>query len=164
MTPASKTSISNVLTVGQVAKRSGVAVSTLHFYESKGLIQSWRNSGGQRRYPREVLRSVAIIKTAQRLGIPLADIAEALSAMPDNRKPTAEDWHRLSQQWQQQLDKRINQLQQLRDQLDTCIGCGCLSLEHCPLRNPGDIAAASGSGAIFLEQGRCQQAIKSEKT
>lgn len=141
------------LSVGQVAKRSGVAVSALHFYERKGLIASHRNAGGQRRYPREVLRRVSVIKVAQRIGIPLAEIGRALSTLPDRRTPTAADWRRLSDHWRIQLDHRIRQLITLRDQLDQCIGCGCLSLKECPLRNPDDMAARDGPGARAFDGG-----------
>jgi len=139
------------LTVGQVAARSGVAVSTLHFYEAQGLIQSWRNQGNQRRYPREVLRRVAVIKVAQRTGIPLAEIREALATLPNKRTPTAEDWKRLSTRWRADLDDRINRLTRLRNQLDGCIGCGCLSLGSCPLRNPWDQLGAQGPGPRLLD-------------
>jgi len=138
------------LSVGQVAKRCGVAVSALHFYESKGLINSWRNAGNQRRYTRDVLRRVAVIKVAQRLGIPLAAIAEAFQSLPQARTPTAADWDKISDAWRAQLDDRINKLSQLRDQLDSCIGCGCLSLAMCPLRNPGDKLAEQGTGPQLL--------------
>lgn len=139
------------LTVGEVAARSGVAVTALHFYESKGLIRSQRNAGNQRRYARAVLRRVALIKVAQRLGIPLAQIGEALKALPDDRAPTAADWKFLSEQWRQELDERINQLTLLRDRLNGCIGCGCLSMEACPLRNQGDVLGEQGPGAHFLD-------------
>lgn len=139
------------LTVGQVATRSGVAVTALHFYETKGLITSTRNQGNQRRYPREVLRRVALIKVAQRLGIPLAEIGEALKSLPEHRAPTASDWQRLSAQWSRELDQRIQQLVQLRDRLNGCIGCGCLSMEACPLRNAGDALGERGPGAQLLE-------------
>jgi len=139
------------LTVGQVAARSGVTVTALHFYESKGLIKSTRNPGNQRRYPRAVLRRVALIKVAQRLGIPLAEIGEALNNLPDNRAPTAADWQTLSAQWGRDLDERINQLMALRDRLNGCIGCGCLSMETCPLRNQGDVLGQRGPGAHLLE-------------
>lgn len=135
------------LSVGEVAKRSGVAVSALHFYERKGLINSWRNAGGQRRYPREVLRRVSVIKAAQRIGIPLDEIGGALSRLPAKRTPTASDWRRLSDHWRNKLNQRIERLTALRDQLDQCIGCGCLSLDMCPLRNPDDVAAKEGPGA-----------------
>ena len=143
--------IETELTVGQVAARAGVAVSTLHFYESKGLIHSWRNAGNQRRYPRDVLRRVVVIKIAQRLGIPLAEIGEALKRLPDDRAPTAADWKILSEQWRRELDERINQLTLLRDRLTGCIGCGCLSMEACPLRNQGDVLGDQGPGAHFLD-------------
>lgn len=139
------------LSVGNVAKRSGVAVSTLHFYESKGLISSWRNSGNQRRYNKDVLRRVAVIKSAQRIGISLQGIQEAMSTLPDQRTPNKQDWARLSRHWRKELDERIRQLNQLRDELGECIGCGCLSLKACPLRNPEDIVGQDHSGAVFLE-------------
>jgi MerR family redox-sensitive transcriptional activator SoxR len=141
------------LSVGELARRSGVAVSALHFYEAKGLIASNRNAGNQRRYPRETLRRVAVIKVAQRVGIPLAEIAAALSELPQGRNPTAADWAGLSARWREDLDQRIAKLQMLRDQLDGCIGCGCLSLEACPLRNPGDQLAAEGPGAHWQAPG-----------
>jgi len=144
-------SVSMELTVGEIARRSGVAVSALHFYEAKGLIHSFRNAGNQRRYPREVLRRVAIIKVAQRLGIPLAGIREALAALPESRTPTAADWKRLSARWKADLNDRIARLTQLRDQLDGCIGCGCLSMKACPLRNPWDELAAQGPGPRLLD-------------
>jgi len=134
------------LSVGDVAARSGVAVSTLHFYEQQGLIQSWRSSGNQRRYHRDVLRRIAVIKVAQRLGLPLAAIAEALATLPTGRTVTAADWKRLSATWHDELTHRINMLTQLRDQLGECIGCGCLSLEACRLRNPDDRLARKGPG------------------
>lgn len=141
------------LSVGEVAKRSGVAVSTLHFYEAKGLIASWRNAGNQRRYTRDVLRRVAIIKVAQRTGLPLASIREALKTLPDGHKPTAADWQRLSASWREELNARITGLTQLRDQLDHCIGCGCLSMNDCPLRNPWDELGEQGPGPRLLEPG-----------
>lgn len=139
------------LSVGDVAARSGVAVSALHFYESKGLIRSHRNRGNQRRYPREVLRRVAVIKVAQRVGVPLASVKAALDSLPDRRSPTAADWARLSRGWRDELDARIDQLQRLRDQLDGCIGCGCLSIKACRLRNPFDELAEQGPGPRLLE-------------
>ena len=139
------------MTVGEVARRSGVAVSALHFYETRGLIRSHRNRGNQRRYPREVLRRVAVIKVAQRVGVPLASIKAALDSLPDGRSPTAADWARLSRIWRDELDARIGQLQRLRDQLDGCIGCGCLSIKACRLRNPWDELAEHGPGAHLLE-------------
>ncbi|AZF47198.1 redox-sensitive transcriptional activator SoxR [Pseudomonas sp. R2-7-07] len=139
------------LSVGQLAARSGVAVTALHFYETKGLIKSNRNAGNQRRYPRDVLRRVVVIKIAQRLGIPLATIGEALQALPEGRTPTAKDWARLSARWREDLDERINKLVQLRDKLNGCIGCGCLSMDACPLRNQGDQLGERGPGAQLLE-------------
>jgi MerR family redox-sensitive transcriptional activator SoxR len=138
------------LSVGEVARRSGVAVSALHFYEAKGLIRSVRSAGQQRRYGRDVLRRVAVIKVAQRIGIPLASIAAALASLPEGRTPTAADWAQLSSLWRKELDERIGQLTRLRDQLDTCIGCGCLSIEACRLRNPLDELSDRGSGPQLL--------------
>ncbi|QHG66051.1 redox-sensitive transcriptional activator SoxR [Pseudomonas putida] len=135
-----------LLSVGQLAARSGVAVTALHFYETKGLIQSTRNAGNQRRYPRAMLRRVAVIKMAQRLGIPLAEIASALAALPNDHTPTAEDWQRLSARWREDLNHRIDEMVRLRDQLDGCIGCGCMSLKECPLRNRQDHLADEGPG------------------
>jgi len=139
------------LSVGQVAARSGLAVSALHFYERKGLIHSLRSNGNQRRSPREVLRRIAVIKVAQRLGLPLADIQRALDTLPRNRRLTAADWRRLSRHWQRDLDARIERLQKLRNQLDQCIGCGCLSMRVCMLRNPGDALSDDGSGPRLLD-------------
>jgi MerR family redox-sensitive transcriptional activator SoxR len=139
------------LSVGDVARRSGIAISTVHFYEAQGLIRSWRSAGNQRRYPRGVLRRVAVIKVAQRTGIPLAEIRAALAALPDDRMPSADDWRRLSAGWRADLDERILRLTQLRDQLTDCIGCGCLSLTACPLRNPNDTLGGAGPGPRLLE-------------
>ena len=139
------------MTVGEVALRAGVAVSTLHFYEAEGLIFSWRNSGNQRRYAREVLRRVAVIKVAQRTGIPLKEIRDALTMLPNKRAPTSDDWKKLSARWRAELNDRIERLTRLRDQLDGCIGCGCLSVDSCPLRNPGDRLGQEGPGARLLE-------------
>jgi len=143
--------IEKALTVGQLAKRSGVAVSALHFYEAKGLIRSLRTPGNQRRYPREILRRVSVIKVAQRVGVPLAAIREALDVLPSGRSPTVAEWRRLSSKWRGELDERIKQLTQLRDRLDECIGCGCLSIKSCWLRNPWDELAAQGAGPRLLE-------------
>ncbi len=140
----------SMLSVGEVARRSGVAVSTLHFYESKGLISSSRTQGNQRRYARNVLRRVALIRVAQRVGIPLADIEDALSILPKSASPSRDDWTRLSAAWRNELDERIAQLKKLRDTLDDCIGCGCLSIRRCRLRNPEDKLAALGPGAHRL--------------
>ena len=141
------------LSAGELAARSGVAVSTIHFYEAKGLIKGWRSAGNQRRYSRDVLRRVAIIKVAQRLGLPLAAIKQAIDSLPGGRTPTAKDWNRLSAEWRKELDRRIDLLQKLRNELDGCIGCGCLSLKTCQLRNPGDALSVQGSGPILLAKG-----------
>ncbi|MFG2071600.1 MerR family transcriptional regulator, redox-sensitive transcriptional activator SoxR [Nonomuraea maritima] len=143
------------LTVGQLAERSGVAVSTLHFYESKALIKSRRTAGNQRRYSRDSLRRVAFIKLAQRIGIPLKVIGEALAELPDERTPTRADWARLSAAWRAELDDRILQLQRLRDDLTDCIGCGCLSLESCPVANPHDRLGDEGPGARRIDTRLC---------
>lgn len=146
MTASTSNALPRELTVGQVAERSGVAVSTLHFYESKGLIASRRNGSNHRRYPREVLRRIAVIRVAQRAGMSLASIRDALASLPNGRTPTAADWKRLSAQWQAELDARIAHLVDLRDR----IGCGCLSVKTCPLRNPSDELSEEGAGARLL--------------
>ena len=138
--------------VGAVSKRCGIKVSTLHFYEKQGLIRSWRNAGNQRRYKSDVLRRISVIKAAQRVGVSLEEIKQAISSLPDNRTPTIEDWQRLSKDWQRMLDGRIAYLQTLRDNLTGCIGCGCLSMKKCPLYNPDDRLSASGSGPVILDQ------------
>ncbi|MUL40582.1 redox-sensitive transcriptional activator SoxR [Streptomonospora sp. PA3] len=141
------------LTVGELAQRSGVAVSALHFYERKGLISSRRTAGNQRRYRRDTLRRVAFIRLAQRVGIPLSSIGDALACLPEARTPTREDWARLSATWRDELQERINQLERLRDDLTDCIGCGCLSLERCTLSNPHDSLADQGPGPRRLLAG-----------
>jgi len=151
MTSPNVAAIARELSVGEVARRSGVAVSTIHFYEAKGLIGSWRSQGNQRRYPRAVLRWIAVIKVAQRAGVPLATIREALQALPKGVAPTAEDWAKMSAGWRGELDQRIQRLTALRDQLDGCIGCGCLSIRTCPLRNPGDELSGQGPGPRLLD-------------
>lgn len=138
------------LTPGQLATRSGVAISALHFYEREGLISCRRTSGNQRRYSRETLRRVAFIRMSQRLGIPLAKVREALGTLPTHRVPTSRDWARLSAGWREDLDDRILHLQRLRDNLADCIGCGCLSLRSCKLTNPGDVLATQGPGPARL--------------
>ncbi len=134
------------LTVGEMSRRSGVAVSALHFYERQGLIESRRTSGNQRRYKRVTLRRVALIRVAQRVGIPLADIAAALDSLPNGRTPTQKDWEALSVGWRAELDERIKRLQQLRDDFNDCIGCGCLSLTCCSLANNHDELGEHGPG------------------
>ncbi len=138
------------LSIGAVAERAGVNVSALRFYEDRGLISSRRSDGGQRRYQRSVLRRVAFIQVAQRVGLTLEEIGQALASLPQDEALTAADWQRLSAGWRPMLDRRIRLLEVLRDELDSCIGCGCLSLERCRLRNPGDRASALGPGARFL--------------
>jgi MerR family redox-sensitive transcriptional activator SoxR len=134
------------LTVGQMAARSGVAVSALHFYEAQGLISSRRTPGNQRRYPREILRRVAFIRASQAVGIPLSRIKAALALLPENRTPTRRDWERLSTAWRDDLDDHITRLERLRDRLTGCIGCGCLSLQLCTLVNPDDVLGSQGPG------------------
>ncbi len=138
------------LTIGELAERSGVATSALRFYEDKGLIASQRTSGNQRRYNRAMLRRVALIRAAQRVGVPLRDVAEALASLPYDRTPRKNDWERLSRRWRSQLDEQIDALLELRDDLTGCIGCGCLSLRTCSLFNPDDAAAKLGSGPRYL--------------
>ncbi|MFE0459435.1 redox-sensitive transcriptional activator SoxR [Kitasatospora sp. NPDC058965] len=144
------------LTVGELAARSGVAVSALHFYEAKGLISSRRTAGNQRRYRRDALRRVAFVRASQNLGIPLADIAAALASLPQERTPTKADWARLSATWRERLSARIEQLERLRDNLDGCIGCGCLSLQKCRLSNPGDELGRNGPGPRRLLGEACR--------
>ncbi|MFY0666258.1 MAG: redox-sensitive transcriptional activator SoxR [Natronospirillum sp.] len=147
--------------VGAVAKRCGVKVSTLHFYEQQGLIKSWRNNGNQRRYKADVLRRISVIKAAQRVGVTLEEVKEAFLSLPDNRTPTVADWEKLSKNWQRMLDGRIAYLQSLRDNLTGCIGCGCLSMTKCPLYNPDDKLGSSGSGAVILD--RAEDEVLTEK-
>ncbi|VFR45293.1 Redox-sensitive transcriptional activator SoxR [plant metagenome] len=140
------------LTVGEVAQRSGLAVSTIHFYEAKGLIESERTSGNQRRYSPAILRYLAIVKVAQRAGLSLDEVLAALGRYQPGVQLTAAHWKRVASRWREDLDGRIAQLTRLRDELGGCIGCGCLSLKECPLRNPNDILAAQGPGARILER------------
>jgi MerR family redox-sensitive transcriptional activator SoxR len=145
--PSSDSPSRNELTIGQLAERGGVSISTLHFYEAKGLIQSSRRTdGNQRRFHREVLRRVAFIRASQQVGIPLRRIKEALDELPDKRTPTRRDWMKLSAMWRKDLDDRIIHLERLRDRLSGCIGCGCLSLGLCKLVNPDDVLAERGPG------------------
>jgi MerR family transcriptional regulator, redox-sensitive transcriptional activator SoxR len=139
-----------MLTIGEVSERADVTTSALRFYEREGLITAVRSEGGQRRYQREVLRRIAFIRAAQRVGLTLDDIKEALATLPAGRTPTAADWKRLSRSWRPLLDRRIAELERVRNKLDSCIGCGCLSLRICHLLNPDDIAAAEGPGPRWL--------------
>ena len=138
------------LTIGELSRRSGVAASALRFYEDEALMTSLRGPGGQRRYARDVLRRVAFIRAAQAIGLRLEAIRESLAGLPDSRTPNKADWAKLSRRWRPLLDERINVLTTLRDQLDACIGCGCLSLTACKLYNPADAAGIVGSGARYL--------------
>ena len=138
------------LSIGEVARRSGVAPSALRFYEHRGLIASTRTDGNQRRYDRAVLRRIALIQAGRAAGISLAEIRAALAGLPTSRTPNRRDWERLSSRWRNDLDARIETLQALRERLTTCIGCGCLSIDRCELLNPDDEAAANGPGAHYL--------------
>ena len=140
----------NRLTIGEMADRSGIRTSALRYYESRGLISSERAGSGHRRYARETLRRVAVIRAAQLLGLTLEEIRSALNELPNARTPDPQDWERLSQTWRGSLDDRIAELEALRDRLSGCIGCGCLSLESCGLFNPDDLAAQAGDGAQYL--------------
>jgi MerR family redox-sensitive transcriptional activator SoxR len=141
--------MAELLTIGEVARRSGVAASALRFYEERGMIASERADGGQRRFPRHVLRRIAFIVFAQRIGLSLDEIGVELAKLPPNRAPTGRDWQRLSATWTGRIDERIAELERLRAGLTQCIGCGCLSLERCQLSNPGDRAARLGPGARY---------------
>ena len=140
----------DLLSVGEVAARAGITVATLRFYESSGLVTSTRTSGNQRRYPRHVLRRLAVVRAGQRFGIPLAEIGEALSTLPADRAPTKRDWARLSRRWEARLTERIEAMTRLRDGLSSCIGCGCLSLRSCPVYNHDDELGEDGPGARRL--------------
>jgi MerR family redox-sensitive transcriptional activator SoxR len=140
----------DVLTIGELAARSGMATSALRFYETKGLIASERTDGNQRRYPRATLRRVALIRAGQEVGLTLSELAEALATLPHDKTPTKADWERLSKAWRTRLDAQIDELIALRDELTDCIGCGCLSLKSCSIFNPDDAAADLGTGPRYL--------------
>lgn len=140
-------------TVGRVARRCGVKVSTLHFYERKGLIRSTRNAGNQRRYKADVIRRISVIKAARKMGITLEEIKLALASLPDSRTPTTADWEKLSENWRDKLNSRIAYMERLRDMLTGCIGCGCLSMKTCPIYNADDKLGAHDSGPVILEKG-----------
>jgi MerR family redox-sensitive transcriptional activator SoxR len=142
--------MSELLSIGEVAERTGVATSALRFYEQEGLVRSVRSGGGQRRYERDVLRRVAFVRVAQRVGLTLDEIRAALGTLPEERTPTKADWERLSRAWRPRLDDQIAVLQRLRDELTSCIGCGCLSLKACSLYNRDDTAASLGAGPRYL--------------
>ncbi|MNR90888.1 Redox-sensitive transcriptional activator SoxR [compost metagenome] len=151
--PQKKPSLSlRLLAVGEVARRSGIAISAIHFYESKGFIRSERTDGNQRRFPATVLRTIAIIKVAQRAGISLEELKVTLDAYASSGKISAKQWQVISSNWRDKMNERIERLTRLRDELDLCIGCGCLSLEDCPLRNPEDRLGQEGPGARILER------------
>lgn len=140
----------DLLTIGEVARRAGIASSALRYYEREGLVTAVRSAGGQRRYSRSVLRRLAFVRAAQNVGLSLDEIRDALATLPESRTPTKADWARLSRSWRARLDEQIAGLEALRDGLTSCIGCGCLSLRRCALSNPGDAAADSGAGARYL--------------
>jgi MerR family redox-sensitive transcriptional activator SoxR len=142
--------VAGELSIGEVARRSGVAPSALRFYERRGLIASTRTDGNQRRYDRAVLRRIAFVQAGRAAGVSLVEIRGALSSLPTSRTPSRRDWERLSSRWRNDLDARIETLQALRERLNTCIGCGCLSIDKCELLNPDDEAAARGAGAHYL--------------
>jgi len=142
--------LQSTLSIGELANRTGLAITAIRFYESKGLVEPARNAGGQRRFKRGDIRRLAFIKISQNLGFSLAEIREALSTLPDGRTPTKRDWERLSKHFAAQIDQRISGLAQLRENLSSCIGCGCLSLSSCRLYNPYDAAAALGTGPRYL--------------
>lgn len=150
----------DLLTIGELATRAGVATSALRFYETKGLIASERTDGNQRRYPRATLRRVALIRAGQEVGLSLAELAAALENLPHDSTPTKSDWDRLSRSWRQRLDAQISEMMALRDELTDCIGCGCLSLKSCALFNPGDRAADLGSGPRYLLGDDREDALK----
>ena len=142
----------DLLTVGEVAHRSGFAPSALRFYEREGLLAATRTTGGQRRYERSVLRRLAFIRAARNIGLSLEEVRDALLRLPGGRTPTRADWMTLSRSWRARLDAQIAALEALRDGLDACIGCGCLSLRRCAISNPGDVAATRGVGAVYLPE------------
>ena len=152
--------MSEGLSIGEVAARSGVATSALRFYETEGLISSWRTSGNQRRYERATLRRIAFVQAGKAAGIPLAQIHDALATLPETRLPTRRDWERLSRRWQADLERRIGTLEALRGRLTTCIGCGCLSIDRCGLLNPDDEAAELGAGAHYLTRPSARESQK----
>ncbi len=140
----------NLITIGELSERTGVATSALRFYEERGLIASQRTGGNQRRFPRAVVRRVSVIRAAQRCGISLEEIAAVLAELPEGHDARKADWQKMSAAWRDKLDRRIESLQALRDDLTGCIGCGCLSLERCSLLNPGDEAGREGPGPRYL--------------
>jgi len=151
-----------LFTVGEMADRSGFAPSAIRFYESQGLITATRTAGGQRRFERQMLRRLAFIRAARNVGLTLDEVAAALAKLPDGRTPTRADWTRLSKDWRARLDDQIAGLMALRDNLDSCIGCGCLSLKRCAISNPSDSAGVVGSGAVYLPKSLRRNTISRE--
>jgi MerR family redox-sensitive transcriptional activator SoxR len=149
----------DLFTVSEIADRSGFAASAIRFYESQGLITATRTSGGQRRFERQMLRRLAFIRAARNVGLSLEEVADALAKLPDGRTPTRADWAALSKTWRTRLDDQIAGLMALRDNLDSCIGCGCLSLKRCAISNPADSAAVAGPGAVYLPNSLRRQAV-----
>jgi MerR family redox-sensitive transcriptional activator SoxR len=139
-----------LLSIGAVSERTGVAASALRFYEAEGLVHAVRSPGGQRRYHRDVIRRVSFVRIAQEVGLTLGEIKEALASLPEHRTPTQRDWHRLATSWGPRLDEQIAMLERLRDRLEGCIGCGCLSLQVCRIMNPGDVVAERGPGPRYV--------------
>ena len=150
----------DLLTVGEIARRSGFAESAVRYYERLGLLSATRTSGGQRRFERNTLRRLAFIRAARNIGLSLDEVAEALRSLPSGRTPTRSDWSRLSRGWRRRLDEQIDALVALRDGLDSCIGCGCLSLDRCAFSNPSDSARSAGPGAAYLPSGLRREVAK----
>jgi len=148
------------LTIGELSTRAGVATSALRFYETKGLIESERTDGNQRRYPRATLRRVALIRAGQEIGLSLSELSDALATLPHKKTPTKSDWTKLSKSWRRRLDVQIEEMIALRDDLTDCIGCGCLSLKSCSIFNPGDAASGLGTGPRFLLGDDREQMVK----
>ena len=153
-----------LLTVGQVAERAGLSTATVRYYEQLGLITSSRTAGNQRRYARHVLRRLAFVAAAQKVGLPLARVRDALSTLPADRAPSPDDWRRLSGPWAEQVAARVRELQALQETLQECLGCGCLSLTRCALYNPGDEAAGEGRGSRWLRRSEDATAVPAHLT
>lgn len=153
----------DLLTIGEVADRCGVATSLIRYYEKRGLIRSVRTDGGQRRFARETIRRIAFVRAAQQVGRSLDEIRETLDGLPGERTPTQDDWSRVANTWRPELDRQIAELEALRDQLDACIGCGCLSLDRCAIYNPSDRAARLGPGARYLSGDTAADAERAER-
>ena len=148
--PTIRAQTPSLLTIGAVSERTGVSASALRYYEAEGLVHAVRSEGGQRRYHRDVIRRVSFVRIAQEVGLSLEEIRGALASLPEHRTPTQRDWHRLATSWGPRLDAQIAKLQRLRDRLEGCIGCGCLSLQVCRIMNPGDVVAERGPGPRYV--------------